>query len=121
MFQDVSSPALILRADHYSALGVMRSLGRIGVRTFAVHATPNVAAFRSRYCAGHFIWDIDSAPESDSVHFLLEVGRKIARRPVLIATNDETALFVSRHSSALEEGFLFSKNSPRLVRALYDK
>src|SRR2546426_634190 len=118
MFPDVSSPVLILRADHYGALGVMRTLGRVGVRVFAVHATPDVAAFRSRYCAGRFIWDLDSAPESDSVHFLLDIGRKIGRRAVLIATNDETALFISRHASALGEGFVFPKNSPQLVRAL---
>jgi D-aspartate ligase len=121
MFQNVSSHVLILRADHYGALGVMRSLGRVGIQTFAVHANPEVPAFRSRYCAGQFLWDLDSSPERDSVHFLLEAGRKIGGRPVLIATNDETALFVSRHASALAEEFVFPKNSPELVKALYDK
>jgi D-aspartate ligase len=121
MFESTFSPVLILRADHYSALGIMRSLGRVGVRTFAVHARAQAPALRSRYCAGKFQWDLDSSPETESVRFLLDTGRKIGGRPVLIATNDETALFVSRHASALEEVFVFPRNSPELVRALYDK
>jgi predicted ATP-grasp superfamily ATP-dependent carboligase len=121
MFEDVSSPVLILRADHYSALGVMRTLGRVGVKTFAVHADSDAAAFRSRYCTGRFIWDLDSAPERDSVQFLLDIGRRLGRRPLLLATNDETALFMSRHSSALGERFAFPKNNPQLVKGLYDK
>ena len=121
MFQHTSCPVLILRADHYSSLGIMRSLGRLGIRTFAVHAVSSAAALRSRYCSGSFIWDLDESSEYDSVQFLLDVRRKIGGRPVLIATNDETALFVAAHTSALEEHFLFPKNTPGLVTSLYDK
>ena len=121
MFEHTSTPVLILRADHYSSLGVMRSLGRLGIRTFAVHAVSGTPALRSRYCAGSFIWDLDTSTGHDSVQFLLDVRRKIGGRPVLIATNDETALFVAAHASALEEHFLFPKNRRSLVRSLYDK
>jgi predicted ATP-grasp superfamily ATP-dependent carboligase len=99
----------------------MRSLGRLGIPTFAVHANTNAAALKSRYCSGSFIWDFDASPELDSVQFLLDLRRKIEGQPVLIATNDETALFVSAHASALKRAFLFPKNSPDLVRGLYDK
>jgi predicted ATP-grasp superfamily ATP-dependent carboligase len=64
---------------------------------------------------------LDTSSEHDSVQFLLDVRRKIGGRPVLIATNDETALFVAAHASALEEHFLFPKNRPGLVTSLYDK
>src|SRR6266699_6086280 len=121
MSQHTSSPVVILRADHHSALGIMRSLGRLGIPVFAVHANSDAAALKSRYCAGSFIWDLDTSPEHDSVQFLLGLRRKIGGRPMLIATNDETALFVSAHASALKGDFLFPKNSPDLVRALYDK
>src|SRR5256885_2570867 len=121
MSQPISSPVVILRADHYSALGTMRSLGRLGVPVFAVHANSDSAALKSRYCAGSFIWDLDASPEQDSVEFLLNLSRKIEGRRVLMATNDETALFVAAHASALRDHFLFPKNSPELVRSLYDK
>jgi D-aspartate ligase len=117
----IPSPVLILRADHYSAVGIMRSLGRLGIPTYAVHANRDAAALKSRYCKGSFIWDLDASPELDSVQFLLDLRRKIEGQPILIATNDETALFVSAHASVLKEAFLFPKNSPDLVRALYDK
>jgi len=121
MPQHIPSPVLILRADHYSALGIMRSLGRLGIPTYAVHATAGAASLKSRYCSGSFIWDLDASSDQDSVQFLLELCRKIEGRPVLIATNDETALFVAANASTLKDHFIFPKNSPELVRSLYDK
>src|SRR5438874_608683 len=121
MQQHIPSPVVILRADHYSSLGIMRSLGRLGIPAYVVHAKPDAAPLKSRYCAGSFVWDLDASPELDSVQFLLSLRRKIEGRPVLIATNDETALFVSSHASALKDDFLFPRNSSDLVRSLYDK
>jgi predicted ATP-grasp superfamily ATP-dependent carboligase len=57
----------------------------------------------------------------DSVQFLLNIRRRIEGRPILIATNDETALFLSSHTAALKDHFLFPENNPELVRSLYDK
>jgi len=64
---------------------------------------------------------LDTSPAEDSVHFLLEAAGKIGGRPLLIATNDETALFVAAHAAALQQQFVFPENSFELVRALYDK
>jgi len=121
MMQDVSTPVLILRMDHYSAVGAMRSLGRLGARVYGVHADAHAPALTSRYCQGGFIWDLDTEPSPASVEFLLETARRIGGRPLLLATNDETAIFVAQNASRLEQAFLFPKNSLKLVHALYDK
>src|ERR1051325_11169315 len=81
MFQDVSTRVLTLRADHYSSLGIMRSLGRLGVRTFVVHSHRDAAPLKSRYCAGAFIWDLDTSHDSSNC-LSGTTGRKIHQTPV---------------------------------------
>lgn len=107
--------------EHYSAVGVMRSLGRLGVRVYGVDADAHAPALRSRYCRGGFIWSFDTGPSDASVEFLLETARRIGGRPLLLATNDETGVFVAQNASRLEQAFLFPKNPLELVRSLYDK
>ena len=85
MPQHIPSPVLILRADHYSSLGIMRSLGRLGIPAYVVHAKPDAAPLKSRYCAGSFVWDLDASPELDSVQFLLSLRRKIEDRKAVAA------------------------------------
>lgn len=115
------TPVIVLRLDHYGALGIMRSLGRLGVEVYGVHKDRDAAALRSRYCAGGLVWDLDAAPAADSVRFLLEVGEKLGGRPLLLPSNDETALFVADNAAALRDGFSFQDNDAALVRALYSK
>jgi predicted ATP-grasp superfamily ATP-dependent carboligase len=107
--------------DHHGALGVMRSLGRLGVKVYGVHASKNPMASYSRYCRGVFNWDLDNASRRESVEYLRQVGKTIGDRPLLVATNDETAIFVSQNAEALKEAFVFPFNPPEIVRSLYEK
>src|SRR5215831_1121092 len=95
---DTSLPVLVLQMDHYGSLGVMRSLGRLGVSVYGTHPTLRPVASFSRYCRKVFPLDLDTAPTEQSVDCLLNIAKTIGRRPVLIATNDETALFVARNA-----------------------
>jgi D-aspartate ligase len=118
---DVSSPVVILRLDHHGALGIARSLGRLGVAVYGVHTKEGAPASRSRYCRRGFVWDLDAAPPAESVSFLLSVARKIGGRPILLPSNDETALFVAENAAALQQRFTFPVNSAALVRTLFEK
>lgn len=118
---DSSLPVVILRLDHYGALGAMRSLGRLGVAVYGVHTNSHAPALRSRYCRGGFAWDLDRAPAADSVEFLLDVARKIGGRAVLLPSNDETALFEAENADQLRRCFIFSDRSAELVQSLYSK
>ena len=118
---NVATPVVVLRMDHYGALGVMRSLGRLGVRVYGVHAVPDSTASYSKYCSGLFKWDLDRASAADSVDYLLHVAESIGGRALLIASNDETALFVAENALRLKEAFIFPYNQPGLVRSLYNK
>ena len=120
-FKDISLPVVVLRMDHYGALGVMRSLGRLGVRVYGVHAAKECLGSYSKYCREVFKWDLDNAPPEESVEYLTRISERIGRKSLLIATNDETALFVSENAGILSRHFVFPSNPPELVRSLYEK
>ena len=114
------TPVVVLRSVHHGGLGIVRSLGRLGVPVYCVdaHWEP---AFNSRYCRGRFVRNIESGAPAQSVCSLLEIGRKLGRRPILIPTTDLSAIWVSEHAAALGEEFRFPYQDPALVRSLCDK
>jgi predicted ATP-grasp superfamily ATP-dependent carboligase len=118
---DISIPVVILRLDHHGALGIARSLGRLGVEVYGVHSSDSAPAFRSRYCRRGFVCDLDQPDTARSVDFLLDVARQIGGRAVLLPSNDETALFAADFSAQLQERFIFPSNPASLVRSLFEK
>jgi len=75
----------------------------------------------SRYCRGHFHWDLETSPAGESVNFLLDVRKKIGPKPILIPTTDAAALFVAKHTVALRDAYLFPDQSPETAFALANK
>ncbi|MBI3005430.1 MAG: carboxylate--amine ligase [Ignavibacteriales bacterium] len=118
---DNSTPVVVLKTEHYGSLGIIRSLGRLGVPVYGVDANPHAPSFWSRYCAGQFLWDMDNASHEESIHFLLHVKEKIGGTPILIPTSDETSLFVADHAEILAPWFIFPHQSADLVRSLCSK
>jgi D-aspartate ligase len=118
---DTSTPALVLGCFRHGPLAILRSLGRLGVKVYALHDDPRTPSFFSRYCSGKFQWDVRRARGEDSVNFLLEAGQKIGRRCVLIPTSDAWAMLVADHAQRLAPHFIFPQQDPALIRALCSK
>jgi D-aspartate ligase len=121
---DVSTPVVVLRgveSASHGALGVLRSLGRVGVPVYAVACHPRTAAFFSRYCSGKYVCDVANGHAERSVNFLLDIGRKIGRRSILIPTDDKALLFCADYAESLREPFLFPAMCPNLIRELSSK
>ena len=118
---DASTPVVVLRCARHGGLGITRSLGRLGVPVFNVDASRWVPAFVSRYSAGRFPWDAETAPEQDSLRFLEGVANQIGKRPILIPTSDNIATFVADHAGRLAQHFAFPQPGAQLVRALCSK
>ncbi len=121
IIRDTSNPVVVLKAEHYGTLGIMRSLGREGIQVFAVDPAATAPAFASRYCSGKFLWDIEGAPPASSVELISRIVIEIGRRPVLLPTSDETAQFVAENADALDELCIFSHQRADLVNALCSK
>jgi D-aspartate ligase len=91
-------------------LGVMRSLGRQGVRVFGARHRARSAPSSSRYCAGTLPVGNDGRPWDDGARTLaelLEAGRRLGAGTILMAGSDEWAVFVARHAAELAPWFRF--------------
>lgn len=115
------TPVVVLRSGHHGGLGIVRSLGRLGVSVYCVDAARSEAAFTSRYCRARFLLDTMACPAGEAIFRLLEIGARIGGRPILIPTTDEGAAWVAENAEALQERFLFSCANASLIRLLIDK
>ncbi|HEV2245142.1 MAG TPA: carboxylate--amine ligase [Terriglobia bacterium] len=120
-FGDSSTPVVVLRSDSHGGLNIMRSLGRLAVPVYNVDPNPWAPTFRSRYCQGRFVWDIEHRPADESLAYMAEIRRKIGRPCILIPTTDRTANFVADHAGTLAKSFVFPQQPPGLVRSLASK
>lgn len=101
-FKKTTSRVVIVGPSHVNALGVVRSLGKMGVRPFFVqlgHHTNFVRA--SKYLGGSTV--ISSAEEI--VPYLTELGRKLETKALLIATSDQSTAIVSQAYDKLSRFF----------------
>jgi predicted ATP-grasp superfamily ATP-dependent carboligase len=118
-------PAVVLQVVpepfHHGALGVVRTLGRLGVPVFLMHGERHAPSGASRFCRGTFVCNGAGGAEGDVVAFLREVGERLGDRPVLIPIDDPGTMIVDEHADTLAERFRFPRQPPGLVRALANK
>jgi D-aspartate ligase len=118
---DTSTPVVVLSAQNYGSLGIFRSLGRLGVRVYAVDADPRRPTASSRYLRGRFPFDLETALDDQTVEYLVRVAKKLGSRPILIPTWDETARLASDAYDALSEHFILPHQPDDLVLGLSSK
>ena len=119
--RNASLPVLVLPMDHYGALGVVRSLGRLGIPVYGAHPRRRPVASFSRYCRKVFPLDLEALPTNEAVGCLGDIAGEIGGKPLLMATNDETAIFIARNAARLERYFVFPRNPIDVVWSLYNK
>ena len=121
---DTSTPAVVLKFDpnvmHHGGLGVIRSLGRIGVPVYGVHEGLWAPAASSRYLAGRFFWQ-PSPEDTDRVPGLRRLAEHIGQPSVLLTTDDAGAIFLAEHGRDLRDRFLFPDPPEDLPRRLAGK
>ena len=117
---DASTPVVVLNAK-LAALGIMRSLGKKGVRVFGVDSDPSLPAMRSRFCAGHLLLDLEREQPDVIVDRLVAFASELGAKPVLFWTSDETALLCARHAARLSASFRLPVNDPDVVDGLQNK
>src|SRR5215210_3705297 len=122
--RNTSVPMVILQFApwlHHGGLGIARTAGRLGVRVYWVHGQLRAPiAALSRYVHEKLYCDAD-APTEASIECLLECGRRIGRKSVLIPVDDIATIFIADHAGILKEYFLFPKQPTGLARSLSSK
>src|SRR5919201_1230265 len=119
--QETSTPVVLLGLFNHVGVGLVRSLGRLGVRAYAVHPDATAPSSRSRYCRHTFEWDLGRAAAEDSVAYLLAVAEELGERAILVPTEDISCMFVADNADALRDQFLFPPQPPGLARSLSSK
>jgi D-aspartate ligase len=122
---DTSVPVLVLVASRspllHGAVGLVRSLGRLGVPVYLAHDDRPAPTDSSRYLRGVFTVAFDPARPESYLDDLLEVGGRIGRRSVLVPIDDLGALFLVDHAEPLRRQFLFPDQAPELSHSLASK
>lgn len=118
---DTTTPVVVLSAKSHGSLGIIRSLGRLGVPVIAVDSDPRGPASYSRYLRRRSVLDLAEASPDTLIEHLGKVGAAIGRPSVLIPTWDETAVVVAERREELAEWFLVPKQPRGLAPRLSDK
>jgi D-aspartate ligase len=113
-------PGAVVVGGDYQGLGIVRSLGRHGVRVCVVDDEYSIARF-SRY-ATHAERVPNLRDDRRTVDTLLDVGRRLGLKGwVLYPTRDETVAAFSRHRAELTEIFRVPTPEWETVRWAWDK
>lgn len=124
---DTGTPVLILsaspkaRRSPHGGVGIIRSLGRLGIAVYTVDSDPRGPASYSRYLRGRFIFDLATAGPEATVEYLLEVGKRLGSRAVLVPTWDDMAVLVSDHFDVLSPWFAYPQQPGGLAQSLASK
>jgi predicted ATP-grasp superfamily ATP-dependent carboligase len=122
---NVETPVVVV-CPGYHGHEIARSLGRLGVPVYGVHADPRSPSARSRYWRATAHWNVATAPAEASRAWLLELAARVARqhggqRPILLPTDDSSALLLADAAPTLAAAYRFPALPAGLTRALADK
>jgi len=101
-----------------NGVGVIRSLGRVGLDIVAVDHHAEAAGLRSRYARPLVVPDPVKRPEDALQALVKDAPRDGA---VLFPTSDAFVLFLSQYREQLEERFRFCVPSRHILEGMVDK
>ena len=108
---DTATDAVLLKLDrnafHHGGLGVIRSLGRLGIRVHAMREDRFAPAGASRYARRMTLPMPASADPDDVVDLLDRLADRLPGPAVLITTDDAGAILLAEHGDKLRSRYLF--------------
>jgi len=106
---------------HHGIVGIIRSLGRMGVPVYCVVKDRLTPAAVSRYLTGAFVWNTSCLNAECFLDGMHTMCKKLGCPAVLIPTDDLSAILIAECAPALESCFLFPNQQPELPRKLANK
>ncbi len=114
-------PVLVLGAAEHGSLGIIRSLGRMGVPVYCMESSPRGPASYSRFCKLTFNLNLSDISEELIIEKLCEIGQSFSTQVILIPTWDEIVLLLERNQEKLRPYYIFPEQPPGVLQVLTDK
>jgi predicted ATP-grasp superfamily ATP-dependent carboligase len=108
-------------ALHHGSVGIIRSLGRMGVPVYAVVEDRFTPSAVSRYLSGAIVWDTRRLDEPRLLEGLSLIGQRLNQPTVIIPTSDLASVLIAENADVLRRWFLFPDQPAKLPRTLADK
>src|SRR5580692_5113985 len=122
---DRSVAVLVLNFGEYpflhGTLGIIRSLGRLGIPVFAVQRYPSLPSGASRYLTGRFLWGADGRNADQFLEGMARIGKILDRPTILVPADDFSAILIAENADALAPWFMFVRQPRTLPRTLANK
>src|SRR3989338_5747752 len=119
MRRDNLPPAVVLGMTA-TGLSVARSLGRKGIKVYGLESNSHEPGMFSRY-AKPLIVPNAIENEDGFIDYIVDLGKKLSPRAVLLCAADEYVAAVSRNREKLEPYFKFNIPSKEIVEDFLDK
>ena len=116
-----TSPVTFVLGMTCTGLSVVRSLGRRGIKVYAIDAYTNRAGLHSKYCKTIFGPSNIIDSQEHWLDFLIELAQKEDTTPVLFPTEDAYVLFIAKHRKILAQYFEFNLPPDEIVDASVSK
>ncbi|MEU6252701.1 ATP-grasp domain-containing protein [Streptomyces sp. NPDC047043] len=119
-------PALLVKLGRFpqlhGGLGVIRTLGRMGVPAYAMVEDRFTPTALSRHLAGRFVLPTTGREDTaELVEALVRIGRRIGRPTVAVPEGDEAAVLLAENADRLAEWFVLPPVPPALPRRVASK
>lgn len=118
-------PVLVLKVGRYplqhSAVGIIRTLGRMRVPVYGVVENRLTPAAVSKYLTGAFVWDTRELDIPRFLEGMATIAERLTRPTILIPTDDKAAILIAEQAAALRQWFLFPQQPATLPRILANK
>ena len=118
----MNNKAVILGANYYIALGIIRSLGKKGIHTVAIeYQTQGTYGFKSKYLKEKQIAPHYKKDTKGFINFLIDYAKSQTEKPVLFPCADPYVEVIDAHLDILKEYYLIAQQEQGLFTKLMDK
>lgn len=118
----MKNKAVVLGANYYIGLSIIRCLGRHGVHVVAVdYAEEGAYGLRSRYISEKLIGPHYKREEKAFLQFLIDYAKKQSEKPVLFPSADQYVEFIDANFDELKKYYLFNQEEKGLFTRTMNK
>lgn len=117
-----TNKAVVLGANYYIGLSIIRCLGREGIPVVAMdYSKEGTYGFHSRYVYEKVIVPHYRREEEELVKFLVQYAKRQNEKPVLYPTADQYVEFIDKHLAELRKYYLINQTEQGLYTKLMEK